>query len=1218
MPTPQSALTAAVSGDTILVARGTYQPTTGTSRAATFALKNGVTLQGGYPNGGGTRDPAANETILSGEIGAVGSTSDNSYHVVTGSGTDASAVLDGFTITGGYAPLSSGSYRGGGMYIDNGSPTLRNLTFKDNLAYDGGGMFVAGNGAKPTLTDVAFINNTATHFGGGITVPYPDDAEPTLRRVTLSGNQARNRGGGAYTSGGTWTDVTFSRNKSTEQSGGGMACGGDPTLTNVTFSNNTANVHGGGLYTDVNDVYDSATLTNVTFFGNSASFNGGGMYNMANTPTLTNVTFAGNTAAREGGAFWNNWQHMQMRNVIVWGNTPARTGGGYTDIYYSVKEGGLTGDEFGDHIITEDPRLGTLGNYGGFTETIPLLPGSSAIDTANAAYAPDTDQRGVARPQGAGYDIGAYESSNEPPVADAGPDQTVEQTAAAGTEVQLDGSGSSDPDGDDLTYEWDVDGDGEYDDATGPTPTVALNLGEHAIGLKVTDASGESDTDTVTITIVDTTDPELTVPADVTAEQANRGGTPVDIGVATALDVCDADVAIANDAPAVFPLGETVVTWTATDDSGNVATATQNVTVVDTTKPELTLPADVTAEQTNRDGTPADIGQATAVDICDADVAIANDAPAVFPLGETTVTWTATDDAGNVATATQKVTVVDTTKPELTLPADVTAEQTSRDGTPADLGQATATDICDADVAITNNAPAVFPLGETTVTWTATDDAGNVATATQTVTVVDTTPPALDIPDTVTAEQTNRDGTAVAIGQATATDICDADPAITDNAPAVFPLGTTTVTWTATDDAGNTSTDHQVVVVVDTTPPVLAGVPADIGGVEQTSAAGAVVTWAAPTATDVCDAAPGVKCSPASGSTFPLGATTVTVTASDASGNSSTATFEVKVVDTTAPSITAPASITVNEGDPVNLGAPPVSDICDAGPDVTNDAPAEFADGPAVVMVTWTAQDHSGNSGTATQTVTVNNVAPAVGAINAPVDPSPVGAGVQASAGFTDPGTKDTHTATWNWGDDSTSAASVNEVNGAGTAGGSHTYSAPGIYTLTLTVRDKDGAPAESTFRYVVVYDPEGGFVTGGGWILSPAGAYAPNPTLTGKANFGFSAKYKKGATVPDGQTQFSFSVGNLSFHGTSYEWLVVAGAKAQFKGSGSINGGGNYGFLLTAIDGQISGGGGTDKFRIKIWDKGTGTVVYDNQRVSSDDSSDATALGGGSIVIHN
>ena len=124
-----------------------------------------------------------------------------------------------------------------------------------------------------------------------------------------------------------------------------------------------------------------------------------------------------------------------------------------------------------------------------------------------------------------------------------------------------------------------------------------------------------------------------------------------------------------------------------------------------------------------------------------------------------------------------------------------------------------------------------------------------------------------------------------------------------------------------------------------------------------------------------------------------------------------------------------------------------------------------------------------------------------------------------------------------------------------------------------------------------------------------------------GRATFGFSAKYQKGANVPSGDTQFQFQSANLSFTSTAYEWLVVAGARAQFKGSGTINGLGDYGFLLTAIDGAVNGGGGVDKFRMKIWSKNpagsAGALVYDNQMGADDTSSSGTQLGGGSIIIH-
>jgi len=148
-----------------------------------------------------------------------------------------------------------------------------------------------------------------------------------------------------------------------------------------------------------------------------------------------------------------------------------------------------------------------------------------------------------------------------------------------------------------------------------------------------------------------------------------------------------------------------------------------------------------------------------------------------------------------------------------------------------------------------------------------------------------------------------------------------------------------------------------------------------------------------------------------------------------------------------------------------------------------------------------------------------------------------------------------------------------------------------------------------------VLYDPwigQGGMVTGGGWIISPAGAYTADTSLSGIATFGFVSMYKKGATVPTGNTQFNFQVADLNFHSDSYDWLVIAGEKAMYKGTGTINNAGNYGFMLSAIDGDINEGSDNDKFRIKIWNKASEEIVYDN---NPDDT--GTELGGGRIVIH-
>jgi PKD repeat protein len=265
-----------------------------------------------------------------------------------------------------------------------------------------------------------------------------------------------------------------------------------------------------------------------------------------------------------------------------------------------------------------------------------------------------------------------------------------------------------------------------------------------------------------------------------------------------------------------------------------------------------------------------------------------------------------------------------------------------------------------------------------------------------------------------------------------------------------------------------------------------------------------------------------------------------------------------------------------------------------------------LTDDNAMRPVRGKIRDKDGGESEFSAAVEVLNVAPSCGPITAPTVPVEVNTAISASADFTDPGTADTHTALWDWSD-GTTAGTVTQGAGSGSVADNHTYIAAGIHTVQLTVTDDDGGACTEPFRYVVVYDPSGGFVTGGGWIDSPAGAYKPDPTLVGKATFGFVSKYKKGAMTPTGNTEFQFKAGGLNFHSSSYDWLVVTGVNyARYKGSGTINGMGDYRFMLWAGDNY------PDTFRIRIWTEdgaGVETDVYDNGFDQ--------AIGGGSIVIH-
>src|SRR5205807_2103168 len=240
--------------------------------------------------------------------------------------------------------------------------------------------------------------------------------------------------------------------------------------------------------------------------------------------------------------------------------------------------------------------------------------------------------------------------------------------------------------------------------------------------------------------------------------------------------------------------------------------------------------------------------------------------------------------------------------------------------------------------------------------------------------------------------------------------------------------------------------------------------------------------------------------------------------------------------------------------------------------DASNTATCPTTDN-GVRTVKGKIKDKDGAVSEYTGTVTVNNVAPVVTvtspsygtlyAKNGSSNPT-----VTTTATFTDAGTADTHTCSIAWDDGTTSAGAVTEANGSGTCTASHTYTSAGVYTYHVTVTDDDGGSTTVDWE-VVVYDASAGFVTGGGWINVQAGSYTGDPTLSGRANFGFNSQYKKGATVPTGETEFNFQVGNFNFHSDAYTWLVVSGYKAQYKGSGSVNGVSGYDFTLTAYDGD-------------------------------------------------
>ncbi|QPR69777.1 InlB B-repeat-containing protein [Lysinibacillus macroides] len=372
----------------IWLAQGTYTPTkevgaTG-ARYATFQMQNNVAIYGGF-NGTETtvteRDWKNHKTILSGDIDNTPTdNTGNAYHVFChpdGLNLNATAILDGVTITGGNANSSVG----GGMFNAKSSPTLTNVTFDSNTAFSGGGMY-NNVSSSPTLTNVTFDSNTASSEGGGM---FNKNSSPALTNVTFDSNTAH-YGGGMY-------------NDSSR-----------PPLTNVTFDSNTARF-GGSMYN-----YDSSpSLTNVTFDSNTASSHGGGMYNsVSSSPILTNVTMSGNKGTN---AIYGGSANSKIQNSIIVGND-----GNSVLTYYSgtienslldVKEGGKVLAKFHQSIADIQPDTYTpeaifidpsQRNY-------QLRAGSPAINKGNDALnTQSTDLLGNPRRQGSFIDLGAYES----------------------------------------------------------------------------------------------------------------------------------------------------------------------------------------------------------------------------------------------------------------------------------------------------------------------------------------------------------------------------------------------------------------------------------------------------------------------------------------------------------------------------------------------------------------------------------------------------------------------------------------------------------------------------------------------------------------------------------------------------------------------------------------------------------------------------------------
>ena len=709
-----------------------------------------------------------------------------------------------------------------------------------------------------------------------------------------------------------------------------------------------------------------------------------------------------------------------------------------------------------------------------------------------------------------------------------------------------------------------------------------------------------------------------------------------------------------------FPVGVNKVTYYLPEYPG--VTCSFYITVEDHTPPVINCPQNITV------ACAADVpfpGGATASDGCTSpvDVHFVSD----LITNQTCLnryvinrTYSATDQYGNTSTCTQLITVKDTIPPHfnqlLTPVLNVTCTENIP---PLNSYNITSSDNCSEEeddlipvtqVKSDSTCPNKYTL---TRTWTATDACGNTAKLIQVIHVNDNLPPTFDNPPSsleshscasevpvapvLRATDNCTNGTAtVSLSEVKSDEVCVNK----------FKL---TRTWTATDACGNTATFKQVINVNDNKAPVFeTSAPPSPVNVSCEKDIPAAVTQ---TASDNCGTATinfsEVKSNVQCANRFTL---TRKWVATDACGNTAERIQVINVYDNVAPTVkdvsatpivlwppnhkmkdvminytavdncSATATLSVSSNDPINGGSDG-----DQAPDweVIDDhhvrLRAEKANNGQARYYNIAIHITDGcNPALDTNVVVVvahNITDPQTG------KPFKIGSTVSFGGVFWDkPG--NTHTAKWLLDGSAATNGAVTEPSGNqnGKVNGSYKFTTPGVYKLQMNVTDQTGVTSYANTNndldaIVVVYDPNGGYSYGGGWFASQPGALTSNPQAEGKASYGYSVNYRN-AAKPKGETQFEFKVGSFEFNALNFDYLVINGAKAQFTGTGKIIGGqSGIGFLMTVIDGALDGTG-IDKIRMKIFNRNTGYIYYDNQPGASEVADPVTAVGTNSSIV--
>lgn len=475
-------------------------------------------------------------------------------------------------------------------------------------------------------------------------------------------------------------------------------------------------------------------------------------------------------------------------------------------------------------------------------------------------------------------------------------------------------------------------------------------------------------------------------------------------------------------------------------------------------------------------------------------------------------------------------------------------------------------------------------VGETIIerTWTLIDGCNLKTEKVQTITIKDVTAPTFTVPAAITIykdENCEHNDDPSETGDVTdAADNCDPTPTVTHSdvdAPGSC-MGEVIITrtWKVTDDCGNKTEKVQIITVKDTTAPTISNISASPEYLWPPNHKMVQVTISY----DVAD-----NCSDQAHITKQL--SIVSNEPINGLGDGDTEPIDYEVVGTDAHTVRLRAERAGN------------------------------GDG-RIYTIYITATDDCGNSKTDSAKVYVvhNITGPSSG------KPFKIGSTVTMNGEFWDVPGK-THTAKWILDESTVAAATVTEPAGSrkGLVSGSYKFSAAGVYKVKMSITDQNGFNSYATTngdqeQIIVIYDPEGGHTFGGGWYQSPAGALKSDATATGKATFGFAANYFKKSTNPKGETEFVFKVGDFEYNAVNFEYLSINNSLAQIKGNGRIKGlQSGISFIMTVLDGGTTG---EDKIRMKIYNKNTGEVYYDNQPGASDADAPVMAVGANSTVV--